>query len=112
MNDNDYLESLLKIGSKDYLTQKWEWDVNNTLKAEDLLKIVNDYSNWEKDDGWWYEDAITNKKKSIPKKPVETNEQKVIRILKGDFEKKFGMTFEKFIETYNGILENSPEKLI
>jgi len=42
----------------------------------------------------------------------ETEEDKVIKILKGGFEKKFNMSFEKFIEIYNNILENSPEKLI
>ncbi len=45
-------------------------------------------------------------------KQVESDEDKVARILKGDFEKKFGMTFEKFIEVYHRMLENNPEKLI
>jgi hypothetical protein len=43
---------------------------------------------------------------------AETPHDKVIRLLKGDFEKTHGITFEKFIETYNDILENNPEKLI
>ena len=43
---------------------------------------------------------------------VETDEAKVVRILKGDFEKKFGITFDKFTETYHKMLEKCPEKLI
>lgn len=45
-------------------------------------------------------------------KKTESDEDKVVRILKGDFEKKFGMSFEKFIEVYNKLLDDSPEKLI
>lgn len=46
------------------------------------------------------------------KPTLETDEEKVIRILKKDFEVKHGMTFDKFIETYQKILSESPEKLI
>lgn len=43
----------------------------------------------------------------------ELNEHdKVVKILKGDFEKKFGMTYDRFVEIYNEILKNNPEKLI
>ena len=42
----------------------------------------------------------------------ETDEEKVIRILKGDFEETFGMSFDKFIDIYNNLLENNPDKLI
>lgn len=42
----------------------------------------------------------------------ETEEQKVIRILKHDFESTHGITFERFIEVYHNILRDSPEKLI
>ncbi len=43
---------------------------------------------------------------------VETEHDTVVRILKGDFEKKFGMTYDRFVELYNDILKNNPEKLI
>lgn len=43
---------------------------------------------------------------------TETDEEKVVRILKGDFEKKFGMTYEKFKNVYDIILRDNPEKLI
>lgn len=46
------------------------------------------------------------------KPTLETDEEKVIRILKKDFELKHGMTFDKFIEIYQKILSESPEKLI
>lgn len=42
----------------------------------------------------------------------ETDEEKVIRLMKGGFEKHHGITFERFIEIYHCILEKSPEKLI
>lgn len=46
------------------------------------------------------------------KPTLETDEEKVIRILKKDFEAKHGMTFDKFVEVYQKILSESPEKLI
>lgn len=43
----------------------------------------------------------------------EVNEEDVvINLLQGDFEKKCGISFERFIEVYNEILKNNPEKLI
>lgn len=48
----------------------------------------------------------------LKQQPVETEDQKVIRILKGDFEKKFGMTFERFVEVRERLIETHPEKLI
>ena len=50
--------------------------------------------------------------KTKPFRRIESKEKIVIRLLKGDFETKTGITFEDFIETYNKILEYSPEKLI
>lgn len=46
----------------------------------------------------------------MPDEP--TDEEKVLKILKGGFEKEFGMTYEKFKEIYETILEENPEKLI
>lgn len=42
----------------------------------------------------------------------ETDEEKVIRLLKGDFEKQCEISFEKFMEIYTLIVKTSPEKLI
>ena len=42
----------------------------------------------------------------------ETEHDKVVRILKGDFEKRFGMKFERFIEVYHEIVKDHPERLI
>jgi len=42
----------------------------------------------------------------------ENPHDKVVRILKGDFEKKFGMSFDEFNKIYNEILKTCPEKLI
>lgn len=58
-------------------------------------------------------DKVINDLLSKYNKPtLETDEEKVIRILKKDFEAKHGMTFDKFIEVYQKILSESPEKLI
>ena len=42
----------------------------------------------------------------------ESDEEKVVRIIKGDFENIFGISLEKFNEVYQNILKNCPEKLI
>ena len=38
----------------------------------------------------------------------KTNEEKVISILKGGFEKEYGMSFDKFVEIYNEMKETCP----
>ncbi len=43
---------------------------------------------------------------------VETDEQKVIRLMKGGFEATIGMTFERYCEIRKDIIKNHPEKLI
>lgn len=55
---------------------------------------------------------ILNSIKEAMKERVETEEEKVIRILKGDFEKTFGISWDRFQIVYNKILESNPEKLI
>lgn len=42
----------------------------------------------------------------------DSDEEKVLRIIKGDFENIFGISLEKFNEVYHNILKNCPEKLI
>ena len=49
---------------------------------------------------------------SLEKTFNETDEEKVARILKRDFETAHGMTFDKFIEVYQRMLKECPEKLI
>lgn len=44
--------------------------------------------------------------------PKETTQETVIRMLKGDFQKVVGVSFEDFIEAYHSLIENNPEKLI
>lgn len=46
------------------------------------------------------------------KRAVETDEQRVIRLMKGGFEATVGMTFEKYCEIRKNLIENYPEKLI
>lgn len=44
--------------------------------------------------------------------PIEEKKKKVIRLLKGGFEEKFGMSFDDFIAVYNELIENEPQRLI
>lgn len=46
------------------------------------------------------------------KPKVETDEAKVIRLVKGDFEKQIGMSFDRFQEILKTIISVNPEKLI
>lgn len=65
----------------------------------------------------WMESNQRKKYKEIDMQfiePVkyESDEEKVVRIIKGDFENIFGISLEKFNEVYQNILKNCPEKLI
>ena len=42
----------------------------------------------------------------------ETKEQKVIRMLKGDFERYVGMPYSEFEQIREDLMKNNPEKLI
>lgn len=89
----------------------------NTLIRKKLSKVIDFYERFFFAFVIVVMVAINNKKNKVvpsPQKRVkkETDEDKVVRILKGDFENKFGMTYEKFIEMYNEILKKNPEKLI
>ena len=53
---------------------------------------------------------MENKYKEI--EPEPTIEDKVVDIVKGGFEEKFGMTIQEFQEVYENIVENNPERLI
>lgn len=85
--------------------------------TERIYKIINKSNNrYNKNfkKGEYRNSVITqwNIDRTWTSTPYETDEEKVIKILKGDFEKKFGMSFEKFIDIYNNIINTSPEKLI
>ena len=96
MNEKNWLDIIVK-------TRIWD-------------KVVKDNNSWYSNYDDYTNDFEFQKEYmadfNTKSAPVETDEQKVIRILKGDFEKKFGMTFEKFIEVRETILEHNPEKLI
>lgn len=78
-------------------------------RLADLIntKMIMEYEENESFDR--YLDESINTEKTLLS---ETLEEKTIRILRGDFEKHFGIPFETFIEVYNTILEECPEKLI
>lgn len=47
------------------------------------------------------------------KKPIKNfTRETAIKIIKGDFEKHYGISLEKFISEYKDIMETCPEKLI
>ena len=45
-------------------------------------------------------------------RPAETEEEIVARLLKGDFERITGVSFERFCELREYLIENNPEMLI
>ena len=49
---------------------------------------------------------------SLSKRSFETNEDFVVRMLKGDFEKHMGIEYSEFEKVRNHLVENEPEKLI
>ena len=56
---------------------------------------------------------LLEKLKSIMENPKkETKEDRVIGIVKRDFENHFDMTITEFQEIYETILKNNPEKLV
>lgn len=56
--------------------------------------------------------TIVALKGMLEKEKEVSDEDKVIGIVKGGFEKHFGMTMERFNEIYESIMETNPEKLI
>ena len=82
----------------------------NNVTYIDML--VDDISG----DLWWESNQLKkyieiDKQFIVPVK-YESDEEKVVRIIKGDFENIFGISLEKFNEEYHNILKNCPEKLI
>ena len=100
--DSDYSINTLKI-KEDFFNddhRNFSDSLIEKMKNQISIQIAKDI------------DAELIKQITSAMKPIETEEEKVIKLLKGDFEKKTGITFERFIEVYNSILENNPEKLI
>ena len=48
----------------------------------------------------------------LPHGSPESDEDRVVRMLKGDFEIIMGMSYERFIEIHKYLIEHHPEKLI
>jgi hypothetical protein len=78
----------------------------------------NGYSKWgDGDESMKYIKKFLNDRylkneyyQSRPKK--QTIEDRVVDIVKGGFEDKFGMTIQEFQEAYDKILDESPERLV
>lgn len=51
-------------------------------------------------------------KLSLSKRPFESNEEFVLRMMLGDFERHMGMSYDEFHSIRIDIIENYPEKLI
>jgi len=69
-----------------------------------LLSKAVDYDN----------DLCLNDEKVVESEEEKSENEKkyVIELLKGGFEEKCGISFDRFINIYNEILETNPEKLI
>lgn len=56
------------------------------------------------------QELYTKEEKEVDEAEVE--KELVLSLLKGGFEKKCGISFDRFIDVYNEILSDNPEKLI
>jgi hypothetical protein len=72
--------------------------------------IKNDIDNWPR--GHFKLKTRVLDVPHVPPEPPLSEEEKVVKLLKGGFEEKHGLTFDKFIEVYNKLLQDNPEKLI
>lgn len=70
------------------------------------------YDLWQKNYNEWQKNYNEIDMQFIEPVKYESDEEKVLRIIKGDFEYIFGISLEKFNEVYHNILKNCPEKLI
>ncbi len=95
---------------KKYLVEKYLQQELEREKQEIEMykwKMMEEMTRYKETD-----DLLIDELEKYMKPKIETEHEKVVRILKGDFEKKFGMTFERFIEVYHDMMEQHPEKLI
>jgi len=72
---------------------------------------INDYGSMhDYVNQWMY--RISEINECLEEQHEPTIEEKVVDIVKGGFEEKFGMTIQEFQEVYERIIETEPEKLI
>lgn len=57
-------------------------------------------------------DYLINKRPGNLRKSCETQKEFVVRLMKTDFERTHGMSFDKFMEVCKDIHENNPEMII
>ena len=81
-------------------------DKDSMKKTREMVRAI---MKSKYNDGWLHDPVLSQKPVKTKK---ETNEEKTIRILKGDFEKTFDLSFDEFIDIYHNLLEHEPEKLI
>lgn len=90
------LDDLGNMWTNSYYQQP---DRNGRVYSPELQKQIMDYL--EKSSNEYY----------MPPKPP-TIEERVIDIVKGGFEKKFGITIQEFQEVYDKLVEDEPDRLI
>jgi len=91
-----------------YLCEEYDFNENmNNNSASDVnFDLINNVLNQIK---YQLETSTYN---HVYQKIDETKEEKVVRLLKGDFERLCGISFDDFLITYHHIVKNNPEKLI
>ena len=91
-------------------------NMSSSSSFEALNKIIANFANKEIENdilrSYGLEDLISILGDDVEDECIETDEEKVIRLLKHDFEENNGISFEKFMDVYHNIVENNPEKLI
>lgn len=105
--------NILKIGLKlKNLINKFNKERESNMNEYD--KSMMDYleGKYSKYSHYAFDNLDVYKKLYYTKNKVETDEEKVIRIIKGDFEKEFNITFDKFQTILKDIMGQHPEKLI
>jgi transcriptional regulator CtsR len=96
----------LKSSLMDYdISKIWQddmYDLRNRLATE-LSSSVSQQMDLE----------VLERLKEVFEEPkTKSKEERVVNIVKQDFENHFNMTIQEFQEIYEKILKNNPEKLI
>jgi hypothetical protein len=86
---------------EDIFTTKGKY-YSNGMDYGDMKDIIMDYLSKQAASEYYYKET----------KPEPTIEDRVVDIVKGGFEDKFGMTIQEFQEVYEKLVEESPERLI
>ena len=92
----------------------WGWsnsyvNRNGRVYKDDITKEIMKFLQ-ESDKSKYYQQY--NAVWEFEPEPEPTIEDKVVDIVKGGFEEKFGMTIQEFQEVYEQIVETDPERLI